>query len=83
MTETITIKQAVAQALKEAQRKQAAGHLYKSSDANDDGEFPNHDWSKGDPETVYSIASLYSQFTDDPAAAEDKIIAALQEEYCN
>ena len=77
MTETITQAAAVEMALKEASRKEADGHFYKVNDPAAE----QHDWSKGDPETVYSLASVYSQWADDPAAAETAITAALAEKY--
>lgn len=77
MTDTLTTAAAVQQALNEAAAKASSGHLYK---ANDDAA-ADHDWNQGDPETVYSLASLYSQFATDPAAAEEAILQALTEKY--
>lgn len=77
MTETITQAAAIRMALEEASRKETDGHFYKVNDPAAE----QHDWSKGDPETVYSLASAYSQFAENPAAAETAITAALAEKY--
>jgi hypothetical protein len=75
MTDYITQEKAIQMALNEAARKHAKGHLYRP------GEDENHDWGNGDPETIYSIASCYTQFTEDYDAAQAAIGDALAEKY--
>ena len=58
-------------AVNEAARKNAEGHLYRP------GEDEDHEWGNGDPETIYSLASCYAQFTEDYNAAHDVIVDKL------
>jgi len=73
-----TIEKAIEQALDEAQRKKEQGLLTKITD-----DWDLLDWSKGDPETIYTIASLYAQYVEgiefDNAA--DRIECVLKETY--
>jgi len=75
MNDNITQEKAVQMALSEADSKHASGHLYRPS------EDENHDWSQGDPETIYSLATCYAQFTEDHNAAETAIQNALVAKY--
>lgn len=79
MIDYIAQEKAVQMALDEAARKHAAGHLYRP------GEDESHDWGTGDPETIYSLASCYAQFTEDSdktqGAIEDALAAKYGEDY--
>ena len=70
MNDTLTTAAAVQQALNDCD------NLIKSSATEQltEEEIDNS-------ETVYSLASLYSQFATDPAAAEEAILQALTEKY--
>ena len=73
-----TIEKAIQYAHEEVERKISTNLLFKS-----DVDLDALDWSKGDPETLYSIASLYAQgvkmYKFD--AAVDMIERALEETY--
>lgn len=65
-------------ALNEAARKLAQGKLIKASDDFDWDDVNNY--TDGDPESVYSIISLYSD-CEDSQIVENEITAALYEKY--
>ncbi len=71
----LSIEQVVQMSLNEAERKKNKNHLYRT------GEDEKHDWNQGDPETIYSIASLFSQEANNPQEAENAIIEKLVEVY--
>jgi len=70
-----TLQKAIECSLREAQKKQLQGKLFSATDDSQ----ASQDFTDGDPETLYSIASLYSQFVEDfdVDVAEDKILDAL------
>jgi hypothetical protein len=72
-----TIQQAISSAIQTAEEKKAKGHLYKSGDPKEEV----HDWSQGDPETVYSIISMYQDDENNDGTWEDKIYSALFEQF--
>lgn len=74
-----TQQKAIECARREALKKQLQGKLFSS---NDDSE-ASKDFSNGDPETLYSIASMYSQFVEDMDVdvAENKILDVLINEF--
>lgn len=71
-----TIKEAIKSAINEAERKFKSGKLLKSNEISED-------FTNGDPETIYSIASIYAQFVEDKNFndAVDGIEEALFEIY--
>lgn len=71
-----TVETAIRSALQTAEEKKASGDLYFTGQDDSD-----HDWSKGDPETVHSIISLYSDDENNDGTWEDKIYDALFEAY--
>lgn len=74
-----TLEKAIECSLREAQRKQLQGKLFSSTDDSS----ASQDFTNGDPETLYSIASMYSQFVEDTDVdvAEDKILDALIQQF--
>lgn len=70
-----TLQKAIECAKREAQKKQLVGKLFSATDDSK----ASQDFTDGDPETLYSIASMYSQFVEDTEVdvAEDKILDAL------
>lgn len=74
-----TLQKAIECAVREAQKKQLQGKLFSATDDSKESQ----DFSDGDPETIYSIASMYSQFVEDTDVdvAEDKILDALINEF--
>lgn len=74
-----TLEKAIECSLREAQKKQLQGKLFSTIDNSK----ASQDFSDGDPETLYSIASMYSQFVEDCDVdiAEDKILDALIIQY--
>jgi len=72
-----TVEKAIQSALDEAARKIENGHLYKSGDPKED----EHDWSQGDPETVYSICSLYQDDENNDGTWSERILEALEENH--
>jgi hypothetical protein len=74
-----TIEKLIEMALQDAEAKKEKGLLFKS-----DTDLRLEDWSKGDPETLYSITAMYAQFATTPTSveeAEDLIETALEEAY--
>lgn len=61
MMETYTLNKAIQCACNEALRKIVQKKLFKSCDESD----ASQDFSSGDPETLYSIASMYGQLVTD------------------
>jgi hypothetical protein len=74
-----TLDKAINCAKREALRKQLVGKLFSACDDSE----ASQDFTDGDPETLYSIASMYSQFVEDTDVdvAEDKILDALINEF--
>lgn len=74
-----TLEKAIQCSIREAQKKQLQGKLFSATDDSK----ASQDFSDGDPETLYSIASMYSQFVDDCDIdiAVDKILDALIDLY--
>jgi hypothetical protein len=72
-----TIETAINSALQTAEEKKVKGHLYKSGDESEE----QHDWSQGDPETVYSICSLYQDDENSDGTWSERILEALEEKY--
>lgn len=70
-----TLEKTIECSIREAQKKLLQGKLFNST--NDSG--ASQDFTNGDPETLYSIASMYCQFVEDTDVdiAEDKILDAL------
>jgi hypothetical protein len=65
-------------AIQEAERKIRTNKLFKGGDESE----ASQDFTNGDPETLYSLASLYAQFVDDDFNnANDAILNALQEKF--
>jgi len=65
-------------AIAEVQRKIETGKLFTSGDESPESE----DFTNGDPETLFSLASLYAQFVDDDFNnACDALLDVLQEEF--
>jgi len=81
MKKTYTIEDAKRLAIQEAERKIASNKLFSSDDESPASE----DFTTGDPETLYSLASLYAQFVegDDYNNACDALIDTLQERFPN
>lgn len=73
-----TIEDLIELALQTAAKKNDNGLLF-----NGDVDLSKQDWSVGDPETVYSIASMYAQFSHNIPVedAEGKILNALTDKY--
>ncbi len=76
-----TIEQAIADAFAEADRKIAQGKLINASDDDYDWNDENN-FIDGDPESLYSLLSLYGQWLEHP---EDKfkLEKALWKKYPN
>lgn len=74
-----TLDKAIECAVREAQKKQLVGKLFSATDDSK----ASQDFTDGDPETLYSIASMYSQLVEDTDVdvAEDKILDALINEF--
>jgi hypothetical protein len=74
-----TIEKAIECAKREAHKKQLAGKLFSGSDDNP----ASQDFTDGDPETIYSIASMYAQYVEGEnyLTAMDKIENALALEF--
>ena len=70
-----TLEKAIECSIREAQKKQLQGKLFSATDDSS----ASQDFTNGDPETLYSIASMYSQFVEDTDVdvAESKILDAL------
>ena len=70
-----TLDKAIECAIAEGLKKQNQGKLFTGSDDSPESQ----DFSNGDPETLYSLALLYSQFPEDVDVdvAHDKILDAL------
>jgi hypothetical protein len=76
MTDTYNINQAMDQAVAEVHRKIATNKMFRSGDESPESE----DFTNGDPETIFSIASLYAQYVDDDFNnASDAILDKLSE----
>ncbi len=74
-----TIEKLIEMALADAKAKKAKGLLFTH-----DTDLRLEDWSKGDPETLYSITAMYAQFATTPTSveeAEELIATALEECY--
>ena len=79
----INQERAVRLALAEAERKVEDGLLIKVGDEDFDWEDPTN-WTSGDPETVWSIVTLYQHDDDrsiDCTGWGEAIEAALMEKY--
>ena len=74
-----TLQKAIECSLREAQKKQLQGKLFSATDDSS----ASQDFTNGDPETLYSIASMYSQFVEDTDVdvAESKILDVLIIQY--
>lgn len=72
------LKNAKRMALNEALKKKQKGLLFNSG-----VDFDQLDWSNGDPETIYSIASLYSDDENDDGSWNEKIAEFLSKEIKN
>ncbi len=70
---------AIRQVIRDGKAKQEAGKLFTATDDSP----ASQDFTNGDPETIYSLASLYSQEVDDMSQeeAEGLIIDALTLEF--
>ena len=77
--DNFTLKQAIRLALDEADYKFKANKLFKAGDESPEAS----DFTIEDPETVYSIATMYEQYVEDVSEEEahKKIIEALEEVY--
>lgn len=73
------IEKAIQQALDEAESKFKCGKLFKSGDESDAA----NDFTNGDPETIYSLSSLYAQYVEEIRydTAVDLILEALIKKY--
>jgi len=71
-----TKDQVLTLALAEAIARNERGLLYPTGT-----DFDQLDWSKGDPETIYSIASFYADDVYNDGTWEDAIIELLENEY--
>jgi hypothetical protein len=71
-----TKEQALTLALAEALAKNDKGLLFPAGSV-----FATMDNDKGDPETIYSIASMYSDQPENDGTWEDAIIGLLSEEF--
>jgi hypothetical protein len=74
-------EQAVRLALDEANRKWAKGLFIAQNHPEYDKIMGAAFGNEGDPETVYSIASLYSDNEENDGTWEDAILDALNNEY--
>lgn len=74
--ENLTIQQAIKMAEDTAASKHIHGLLCVG-----DADLSTKDWSRGDPETIYTIAAMYAQFVPDYDMAEDDIVYALTDLY--
>lgn len=84
MEKHISMEKAISMAIEEAERKFVQGKLIKINDLTENGNFPEdflYEIDNGDFETIYSLASLYSQFCQDQRVAETEIEIALSEIY--
>jgi hypothetical protein len=79
--ELFTVEQAVQLALNEAENKNKKGLLIPCSEIPEDPEFGFWSTTDGDKESVYSLESLYSQYTVDNEAAANAIHEALLGKY--
>jgi len=79
--EGFSIERAIKAALSDAEEKKEAGLLFK--DFDEEGEHKDFDWSKGDPETIHSLVSLYSDHVTGMSQEEaaDEIYNALAERF--
>ena len=77
--ETLTLTDAIRLALNEADYNFKEGKLFKAGDESPEAQ----DFTNGDPETIYSIATACEQFVDEVSEEEAhaKIIEALEKEY--
>jgi len=77
----LTLPEAIIAALDEADFKQKHGKLFKADDDSPESQ----DFTNGDPETIYSITTMYEQFVNEVSEekAHDEIIKALSEQYPN
>lgn len=76
MEKPFTLSEALMHALNEAERKRVAGKLFTSAQ-----DITEADFEDGDPETIYTLASLYAQFMESPREGEQQLIDALAEVY--
>lgn len=63
-----TTDKAINLAIIEAKNKFEAGKLFKSNDESPE----SMDFTDGDPETIYTLSSLYAQFVEDTNFDEAK-----------
>ena len=78
MKELIDIKNAIRQASNEVKRKINNNKMFRSDDESPESE----DFTDGDPETLFTISSLYAQFVDDDFNnACDAIFCKLEEMF--
>ena len=79
MHDILSLNQAIELALNEADYKFKANKLFK---AGDDSPAAN-DFTDEDPETIYSITTMYEQFVEEVSEekAHIKIIEALSKKY--
>lgn len=76
MTETYSYEDALRLAKLEVLRKQAESKMFPEGDESPESQ----DFTNGDPETLFSIASMYAQFVDDDYTnACDALLCDLQE----
>jgi hypothetical protein len=74
-----TLETAIRGALTHAKEKAEKGFLYKFIDEEIE---KAHDWSKGDPETVHTLALLYADDVNNVDDTwEEEILKALEKEF--
>ena len=74
----LTIEQCIDMAKNEADRKIKTNKLFKSCDESPE----SLDFENGDPETLYSLSSMYGQFVeDDLNDIEDAIYNQLAKSF--
>jgi hypothetical protein len=74
-----TLKNGIDYALNEVEKKIKEGKFFKANDESSESE----NFSNGDPETIYSIASMVSNIVETHSyeETENKIIEVLSEKY--
>lgn len=79
LEEGFTLQEAIRMALNEADFKFKGNKLFKAGDNSPEA----NDFTHEDPETIYSITTLFEQYVEDvpEKEAHEKIIEALGKEY--
>ena len=77
--DTFTFEDAKRLAIQEAETKIVQGKLFRSDDESPESE----DFTDGDPETLYSLTSLYADHVtnDDFNNVSDALLDVLQERF--